>query len=339
MLRKLPYPVPPFFFPTRTIHVDDHEAYLAVMSPHLDPDIWMESYASATEALDDISSARGGPSALRSLVHRRKDPESLGNELVLDVDAIHHVMYDDERFAMPSVLVADYAMPEMTGLNLLQSSGDKNVGRILLTGQADKGTVISAFNDGLIDRYIEKAASDVDVQLNQGIKDLQWRFFGRAYAAVAQTLSRDDYRILWDTEAMDFIVASLGIRPVEMYLVPSPSGLLFLDTHGKGEFVVIVSDAALMDLVDKGEVAGIAAEDLRRIENEEAVPVFAPGERTYAANAKNYELVHVERYVSAQGTYHLGRLTDLSRFRLQDVVSYNDWLDRREESIRTHPSR
>lgn len=161
MLRNIPAVVPPFFFPTRVLHIDDNETYLKVMGPHLD--VTLESFSSAGEALDQIASAEGTPSILRTLVRRRT--QGAEAELVLDVPLIHQIIYDPRRFNIPSVVVADYAMPEMTGLEFLSSCAEKHIGRILLTGQANKETVIQGFNDGLIDHYIEKSSTSA-------IKDL-----------------------------------------------------------------------------------------------------------------------------------------------------------------------
>ena len=330
MLRNLPSPVPPFFFPTRVIHVDDHETYLRVMRPHLEPDVFVEGFASAGDALDAIDSARGGPAALAGLVHHRKDAHGTDNELVLDVAMIKRIMYDERRFAMPSVLVADYAMPEMTGLNFLQTCGTANIGRVLLTGQADKATVIKAFNDGLIDRYIEKSDSSAPDVLMKTIAELQWRYFARAFSTVSHALSREDYRVLWDREAMETIIKSLNIEPVEMYLVPEPTGLLFLDGHGEAEFVVVVSDTQLMKMIDEGEKQSMSDDDLARMGSEEAVPVLHDGEKAYSADPVNYDMIPVETLRTGEGSYHIGRLEDLARFQLDQVMPYERWLDERE---------
>ncbi|KZC32594.1 MULTISPECIES: response regulator [unclassified Rhodanobacter] len=326
MLRNLPSTVPPFYFPTRVLHIDDNETYLKVMRPHLD--VTLESFSSAGEALDQIASAEGTPGILRSLVRRRaKGSEA---ELVLDVPMIHQIMYDPRRFNIPSVVVADYAMPEMTGLEFLSSCAERHVGRILLTGQANKETVIQGFNDGLIDHYIEKSSTTAIDDLSLVIDQLQWRYFASAFASVAQSLSRDDFGFLWDAQAFGALLGLLPWEACEMYVHNAPNGVLFLNEEAQGMFVVVYSPSSLLALMEAAEGADVSAEDISRMGSEEWVPVFHEGHASFVRGQVNYEMIPVEPLRTADGTYLVGVLEDLSRFKLDQVTSYGAWLDQHE---------
>lgn len=56
------------------------------------------------------------------------------------------------------VIVSDYLMPKMTGIQLLRQAkeGAPEASRILLTGHADKQSAIDAINDVALFQYIEK---------------------------------------------------------------------------------------------------------------------------------------------------------------------------------------
>ncbi|UJJ60403.1 hypothetical protein [Rhodanobacter denitrificans] len=326
MLRNIPATVPPFFFPTRVLHIDDNETYLKVMRPHLD--VALESFSSAGEALDQIAAIEGAPGDLSLLVRRRaKGTEA---ELVLNVSLIHRIMYDPRRFTIPTVVVADYAMPEMTGLEFLTSCAEGHVGRVLLTGQANKETVIRAFNEGLIDHYIEKSSASAIDDLSLVIDQLQWRYFSRRFAAVAQSLSREDFGFLWDARAFGAIVGLLPWEPCEMYVHSNPTGILFLDEWAQGAFIAVYTPTALLALIRAAEQAGMPAEDISRMESEEWVPIFREGASGFLAGEVNYDLIPVEALRTAEGTYLVGVLEDLSRFKLDQVTSYEAWLDQQE---------
>jgi len=326
VLRNIPETVPPFFFPTRVLHIDDNETYLKVMRPHLN--VTLESFSSASEALDQIAAVEGRPSALSTLVRRRaKGGEA---ELVVDVPMIHAIMYDPRRFNIPSVVVADYAMPEMTGLEVLASCPDRHVGRILLTGQANKETVIRGFNEGLIDHYVEKSSTNAIAELAQVIDELQWRYFSQTFSSVAQSLSRDDFGFLWDAEAFGALLGLLPWEPCELYVHSAPNGILFLSAEAEGMFVVVLSPAALLTQIQAAELAGVPAEDVSRMESEEWVPVFHEGAKEFVLGQVNYDLVPVEQLRTPEGTYLVGVLEDLSRFKLDQVTSYETWLDQQE---------
>jgi DNA-binding NtrC family response regulator len=56
------------------------------------------------------------------------------------------------------VIVSDYLMPKMTGIQLLRQAKEAapEASRILLTGHADKQSAIDAINDVALFQYIEK---------------------------------------------------------------------------------------------------------------------------------------------------------------------------------------
>ena len=58
----------------------------------------------------------------------------------------------------PKVLLTDYQMPELTGLDVLRAarSAAPDTIRVLLTGHADRAAIIDAINVGRIFRYVAK---------------------------------------------------------------------------------------------------------------------------------------------------------------------------------------
>jgi DNA-binding NtrC family response regulator len=60
------------------------------------------------------------------------------------------------------VIVSDYMMPGMTGVELLSLVRrlHPRVTRIMMTGQADRDATIRAINEGAVSRYVEKPWED-----------------------------------------------------------------------------------------------------------------------------------------------------------------------------------
>ncbi len=63
---------------------------------------------------------------------------------------------DPSRFDDLSVLVVDYAMPEMTGIEFCAQFRGHRVKKMLLTGAEERDVVFDAFNQGIIDHFVAK---------------------------------------------------------------------------------------------------------------------------------------------------------------------------------------
>jgi DNA-binding NtrC family response regulator len=67
----------------------------------------------------------------------------------------------------PDVIISDHLMPEMTGLEFLKRCRllYPNIGRIVLTGQAEMQMVISAINEGAVFRFLTKPWDEDELKL------------------------------------------------------------------------------------------------------------------------------------------------------------------------------
>ena len=87
-------------------------------------------------------------------------------------------MVDDRsRQQRVSVAIVDYDMPKMTGVEFCRAIPDLPVKTILLTGKAGLETAISAFNEGVIDCFLQKQDASVSASLRREIKRLQDEYF------------------------------------------------------------------------------------------------------------------------------------------------------------------
>ena len=71
------------------------------------------------------------------------------------------------RQERPDVILSDHLMPEMTGLDLLKRCRllYPNMGRVVLTGQAEMSMVISAINEGSVFRFLTKPWDEDELKL------------------------------------------------------------------------------------------------------------------------------------------------------------------------------
>ena len=142
--------IAPYFHPTTIVAVDDNQRFLESIAVGLPDDIRFFAFLSAEEALEQINQ----PHPSMSLADRCFTKH--GMTVNLDLNVIEQEIKHIDRFERVSVVLVDYAMPTMNGLEFCARVNDPDVKRILLTGVADEKTAVHAFNEGLIDLYLPK---------------------------------------------------------------------------------------------------------------------------------------------------------------------------------------
>lgn len=100
----------------------------------------------------------------------------------------HQISHDPQRFEEISVVVLDYDMPLMNGLEVSQKITNPHIKKIMLTSIADEQIAIQAFHKGLIDAYIRKSDPSFLAQLNAHIYRLQKTYFAEVFTPFTQTL-------------------------------------------------------------------------------------------------------------------------------------------------------
>ncbi len=92
----------------------------------------------------------------------------------IEIAQIYQELWDRQRFTRTAILIVDYDMPGLNGLELARRLKSKLAIKVmLLTGEADQQTAITAFNQGEIDRFLPKSAADCNERLIQYVHQLR----------------------------------------------------------------------------------------------------------------------------------------------------------------------
>ncbi|MDA1075742.1 MAG: response regulator [Proteobacteria bacterium] len=235
----------PYYHPTTVCFVDDNQSFLDAMCLGLPPDLAYVAFNRPQEAIDFLNT----PPPLTSLVSRALQVEahSSSKQIVhLDTSLIEQEISQIDRFRRVSVLIVDYAMPRINGLQLCTYIEDHFIRRALLTGVADEKTAVEAFNARLIDRYITKTTSLAMEQLIGFVSELQLEYFAAHSERLHTHLSATSPEFMSDPKVEDFIFNFIEAnRIVEYYQVGEPDGFVFVDFDGAVKRMVIASDAQM----------------------------------------------------------------------------------------------
>jgi CheY-like chemotaxis protein len=169
-------------------------------------------------------------------------------------------------YGLTKVLVVDYSMPGKNGLEVLQELHGLPTGRILLTGLADEQLAVKAFNNHLIEQFVQKHSANVGQRLKQAIGDLFDRIdllesqtwcsvFSPAQIAVLQL---EDVGLQLHQLAMD--------RWVEYIVLSEPFGVLGFDSQGRAGWLQLETQASVSDLVEMAAAQGVNSELIQALE-------------------------------------------------------------------------
>ena len=238
--------LPVYSHPTLTVLIDDSDSFLRSLSFQLDSMLANKTFHDTTAALHWLkNSAREDGVPLHVNFDMHNLPADQCN-VALDLERIYRISEQRQRFATPSVLVVDYSMPQMSGLEFCEAVAHLPCKKILFTGAADEKIAVGAFNRGLIDRYIKKSDDHALDMLEIEIATLQRVYFDEREDTLRELVLLHNYNFLGDP-ALASLVASLMVSHgfVEHYIFPNPTGIVFLDKHGKASLMMIETEQGM----------------------------------------------------------------------------------------------
>lgn len=323
--------IKPFAYPTTVAFVDDSTAFLSNLSLQLDPLLAFRMFGSPIEALKFLNERPPQHQAADGIFspYRDRTEENDAHQVVaMRVDAIRSLVHQPARFQSVSVVVVDYDMPELNGLEFCRRITDPTVKKIVLTGKADERVAVRSFNEGLIDRFIRKHEVDAEETLNQAIRDMQDAYFEHAGASVRDALSVVEYGFLKDSALADHvngIFNSLGI--VEHYLTYQPHGLLMFDDAGTAYLLVIHTDETLRGVREIAVEQGAPASFFAELDSRRAVPYFWHSEGYYPAQCAEWQpYMHSASVFNGERRYTYAIVKQPEGLALDTVLPYDAYL-------------
>jgi CheY-like chemotaxis protein len=321
----------PIYFPTTTILVDDSRPFLENISLQLDPEVAYGLYHSPAKALETINSQnrikpfRQG--YFSQYAHREEFSPS-NCVIDIDVDKIHHEVYNQSRFAECSVIVVDYLMPEMTGLEFCRNITLQGVKKVLLTGRADEKLAVRAFNEGLIERFITKNDVDALATLNRVIGELQDEYFSDLGGPLVDMLTSGSYGFLRDPafiEVFNKLCSERGI--VEYYLCCNPEGLLLVDQAGATFLLIACVDEDMQAHYEISLDQGAPQALLDALSSRKVIPYFWKTNGYYESGLGDWQsLLHTVRVVEGQRRYFYAVVKNPPPFAASPIVSHKEYL-------------
>lgn len=234
------FPILPFYHPTTVAFIDDNYTFLSSLQLFAPDNMPTKFFYSPQTALDWVNRLPPRPSPAEKCFFSAND------SVQFDLSALEREITSPERFARVSVMVVDYAMPEMDGLEFCAEVKDQDIRKVLLTGVADEEIAVDAFNRGLIDRFVPKAGLSNVREVFHHVEALQREYFKQQGRSINAGLMNDAQPAVWVNELREYFdQLCRDYGTVEFYLVSKPKGYLLLNRDGQTTRIIIMTDHEL----------------------------------------------------------------------------------------------
>jgi CheY-like chemotaxis protein len=323
--------LPVYQHPASIILVDDSASFIASVEYQLKPTLAVKSFQDPLEAIDWLRDKYDTDDGKCLPIRIGYDEQTFSFErrtIALDVDRVYRIVLDPARFQTPAVVVVDYAMSTINGLDFCRALSGLPCKKILFTGEANEMIAVDAFNEGLIDRYLKKSDPSSMDRLEVEIATLEREYFIEKSSTLKDLLVQHTYSFMSD-EAMvklvDLLIEQHGF--VEYFLFPDPAGILFFDADGKATLMVVETRAGLISHLETAQDYNAPLELRESLRDALVVPFFWKSGGMYTEKSVNWEQYCLPAKIcNGRETYYWA-LFDLPQdFLHGPVYSYNKFL-------------
>lgn len=224
------------YHPVKVIFLDDNRSFLDAIELEFNDRINMTTFTNTDDALREID--KNSRDIYTSIL--KVDMENSTNQMIYFwLNKAVDYIYDYTRFDTAAVLVVDYEMPNMNGIEFCKKIKDKNIFKIMLTAEADMLTAVDAFNKGLINKFILKTDENLYQNIMNSINEAKNHYFFERSKMVIT--SSDDLRDLFNNTVYKKLFNQISSRTkaIEYYLIDQCGSFLFLDKEAAPTWLVI----------------------------------------------------------------------------------------------------
>lgn len=249
------------YFPTQVVFVDDKPNYLTSLTGKLDRNLIYKCFYDPDQALNFLNNKYQPNFLPKKWIKNFKEDEKYSQQgfselsadqlayayIHFELAAIWKQVFSTKRFDEISLIVVDYAMPSMNGVEFCRQLKQHPAKKIMLTGQASYELGVKALNEGIIDKFIIKDLKDFRAILNQSINELQFAYFQELSEPIVKSLMFSSKCALSEPAFIKiFNKICQEHNIVEYYLVTDYGAFLMLDIHGN-QYILAVTDQAEVD--------------------------------------------------------------------------------------------
>lgn len=248
-----------FYYPTTVFFVDDDKIFSSVLKKQMISFFQCETHDSPKQASEILLNRHSNildEMAFHSESHESDNLAPHISTLGFKWQVLQEKLENPNRMNDVSVVVVDYMMPELNGVDFCRILKKSPIKKIMLTGNADHAMAVRAFNEGLIDGFIVKDSENLVIQLSTMIKNLQYEFF---LSQVDRNLGgiREIENVITDSNMISFYETMVTkFNAVEYCLLDKFGSLLLVNQLGQENIIAISHRKQLKTFAEIAEDQG-----------------------------------------------------------------------------------
>lgn len=290
--------IPLCFYPTQIVFVDDNPDFLGALSLSFSKKFNVKTFDNTSSALQYINDYEREA----KLVANDEKPKPQGDSDAWVKRVLTHQnvkRFDEQRIKEVSVLVVDYSMPGMNGIEFCEKINNPSIKKILLTGYATPTDAVKAFNNNTIHYYLKKNDENMLQDLEAVISQLQHAYFNELSSSLKAEAIDSDTPFFTDPPLAHYFqetCESLGV--IEYYYLTNPSRFALRTREGISFACVIYTEDDIAEHLQILLEEGAPKELYSAIESRKFVPLFQTADGFYEpgiadAISNTYPATHV----------------------------------------------
>jgi len=267
------------YHPTSVFAIDDNHEFLTALSQHLSlPNL--SCFSSPSKALALLQPQNPFSEIQSTLItttrshYNDTDDVSEQEAIIVNLRKLHHIINDANRFDTVSVILIDYHMDKINGIDICQQLTKHPAKKILLTGGQDKEKIaIEAFNNGIIHRFINKSDPNFTTHLKYTIALLKEAYFRDLTNAIIPD-SHPIMKLLRNASYHNFCRnLHAQVNADEYYLLDNSGSILYF-TNNEPTWLIIRSIEELENYANIASETENGDGIAEKIRNRKSIPFF-----------------------------------------------------------------
>lgn len=301
--------LPAYYYRTTLLTLDDDPLFTTTITTLLGNEFQVKSFAKPEELLQYLAQYQQPP-ASKNLVRdcSEHDHYNTAQHTLVDVDitALYQQTMMQNNINEISVIVSDFDMPEMNGVEVFKRITHIPAKKILLTGGSNQEIAIDAFNDNIIDRYIQKNSFNIADEIRKQARILAAAYFIDQSKPLLHHLEARRPSPLTDIHFADFFQRWCLENHINEYTLIDKNGSFCVrDKHQNERYFIVHTDDSLNDFIELNDEGEVAANHLADIQARATIPFFGAGIDSWEIEAKHWhQHFHPATHLQGRTAYY-----------------------------------